>query len=283
MDLRQVRYAIAIARAGSLRRASAVLHIAQPTLSEQLRALEKEIGVELFSRSSSGVRLTEAGEAFLAQATVAVNAFEQAVAAARDTGQALRLGVADGLNDVLAQLLMSVHGTKLRVAPMGTAEQIVSISDGTLAAGLGYAPGSLPRSVARSLVQRSPVSALMPRDHRLAAADAPVKLADLAQELLVMPESDAVAGARRFLAGFGRHGLHPRLAPAAATHDLAIAQVESGAGYTLCVRAGTHVPAGLRFVPIAEELPPIDVVFLWNRQANVHELVTAARHLARSG
>ncbi|MEV4897146.1 LysR family transcriptional regulator, partial [Nonomuraea sp. NPDC055795] len=51
MDLRQVRYAIAIARAGSLRRAAGVLHIAQPTLSEQLKALEREIGAELFTRS----------------------------------------------------------------------------------------------------------------------------------------------------------------------------------------------------------------------------------------
>ncbi|MFD2354820.1 LysR family transcriptional regulator [Nonomuraea ferruginea] len=92
MDLRHIRYAITIARAGSLRRAAAVLHIAQPTLSEQLRALEKEIGVELFTRSSSGVRLSAAGEAFLAQATVAVAAFERAVAAARRTDQCTRLG-----------------------------------------------------------------------------------------------------------------------------------------------------------------------------------------------
>lgn len=280
MDLRQVRYAIAIARAGSLRRASAVLHVAQPTLSEQLRALEKEIGVELFTRSSSGVRLTVAGEAFLAQAMVAVNAFEQAVAIARDAGSTLRLGVADGLGDLLAELLTAAHGTRLRVAPMSTAEQLVSLAEGTLQAGLGYAPGSLPRGVARTIVQRSPVHALLPRDHHLKS---PACLADLAQEPLILPESDAVAGARRFLAAFGRLGLQPRLAPAAATHDLAIAQVEAGAGYTLSVRKGIDVPEKLTFIEIAEELPPIDVVFLWNRQAAVHELVTVARQLARTG
>ncbi|MFI6326046.1 LysR family transcriptional regulator [Nonomuraea sp. NPDC050556] len=280
MDLRQVRYAIAIARAGSLRRASAVLHIAQPTLSEQLRALEKEIGVELFSRSSAGVRLTEAGEAFLAQATIAVNAFEHAVSAARDTGALLRLGVADGLGDLLAALLTAAHNTRLRVAPMGTAEQLVSIAEGTLQAGLGYSPGSLPRGVARTIVQRSRVHALVPRDHHLSG---PVSLTALAKEPLVLPESDAVAGARRFLAAFGRHGLQPRLAPAAATHDLAIAQVEAGAGYTLSVRKECPVPESLTFLEIAEELPPIDVVFLWNRQPEVHDLVSAARQLARNG
>ncbi|WP_336211323.1 LysR family transcriptional regulator [Nonomuraea sp. LPB2021202275-12-8] len=282
MDLRHVRYAITIARAGSLRRAATILRIAQPTLSEQLRALEKEVGVEIFTRSSSGVRLTEAGEVFLAQATVAVDAFERAVIAARSKGQTTRLGVADGLSDVMAGLLAQLQHTRLRVAPMGTAEQIVSIVDGALQAGLGYAPGSLPRGVARMLVHRAPVRALLRRDHELAGHER-LSLADLAAEPLVMPESEAVAGARRFLEAFVRHRLHPRLGPSAATHDLAIAMVSEGAGYTLCVRDGTPVPEQLAFVPIAEEVPPIEVVFLWNRQADVHDLISAARHLARSG
>jgi DNA-binding transcriptional LysR family regulator len=273
---------MAIARAGSLRRAAAVLHIAQPTLSEQLKALEKEIGVELFSRSSSGVQLTEAGEAFLAQATVAVDAFERAVAAARSKGATSRLGVADGLADVAARLLSQLQNLRLRVVPMGTAEQIVSIVDGTLQAGLGYAPGSLPRGVARMLIHRFPVRALVHRDHPLAASEA-VSLAELTTEPLVMPESDAVAGARRFLEGFVRHRLHPRLGPAAATHDLAITMVERGAGYTLSVHEGTPVPEALAFVPIKEDVPPMEVVFLWNRQADVPELVSAARHVVRSG
>ncbi|MDA0636930.1 LysR substrate-binding domain-containing protein [Nonomuraea sp. MCN248] len=282
MDLRHIRYAITIARAGSLRRAAAVLRIAQPTLSEQLRALEKEIGVELFTRSSSGVQLTGAGEAFLAQATVAVEAFDRAVAAARRTGQCTRLGVADGLGDVVARLLSPLPDARLRVTPMGTAEQIVSLMDGTLQAGLGYAPGSLPRGVARMLVHRSPVRALLPRDHRLAGRER-LPLAELAAEPLVMPESEAVAGARRFLEAFVRHRLHPRLGAAAATHELVVAMVADGAGYTLCVREGTPVPEPLAFVPIAEEVPPIEVVLLWNRQADVHDLLSAARHLARHG
>ncbi|MBE1591163.1 LysR family transcriptional regulator [Nonomuraea angiospora] len=282
MDLRYVRYAMAIARAGSLRRAATALHIAQPTLSEQLRALEKEIGVELFSRSSSGVQLTAAGEAFLAQATVAVDAFDRAVAAARNTATTARLGVADGLADVVARLLSQLQTSNLRVAPMGTAEQIVSIADGTLQAGLGYAPGSLPRGVARMLVHRFPVRALLHRDHPLASYEA-LSLADLAGEPLVMPESDAVAGARRFLEAFVRHRLHPRLGPAAATHDLVLNLVEEGAGYALCVHEGTTIPDTLTFVPIKEDVPPLEVVFLWNRQTDVHELLSAARHLARSG
>jgi hypothetical protein len=51
----------------------------------------------------------------------------------------------------------------------------------------------------------------------------------------------------------------------------------------LSVREGTPVPPSLRFAPIAEEVPPIEVVLLWNRQADVHDLLSAARHLARHG
>ncbi|MFB4294383.1 LysR family transcriptional regulator [Nonomuraea sp. ATR24] len=282
MDLRHIRYAITIARAGSLRRAAALLRVAQPTLSEQLRALERELGVELFSRSPSGVQLTEAGEVFLAQATVAVDALGRAATAARGKGRTARLGVADGLGDVAARLLAQLQQARLRMAPMGTAEQLVSLMDGTLQAGLGYAPGSLPRGVARVLVHRSPVRALLPRDHELAAY-VRLPLAALAGEPLVMPESEAVAGARRFLEAFVRHRLHPRLGPSAATHDTVVAMVGEGAGYALCVREGVPVPERLAFVPIEEEVPPIEVVLLWNRQANVQDVVSAARHLARSG
>ncbi|MEU4573099.1 MULTISPECIES: LysR substrate-binding domain-containing protein [Nonomuraea] len=282
MDLRHIRYAITIARAGSLRRAAALLRVAQPTLSEQLRALERELGVELFSRSPSGVQLTEAGEVFLAQATVAVDALGRAATAARGKGRTARLGVADGLGDVAARLLAQLQQARLRMAPMGTAEQLVSLMDGTLQAGLGYAPGSLPRGVARVLVHRSPVRALLPRDHELAAY-VRLPLAALAGEPLVMPESEAVAGARRFLEAFVRHRLHPRLGPSAATHDTVVAMVGEGAGYALCVREGVPVPERLAFVPIEEEVPPIEVVLLWNRQADVQDVVSAARHLARSG
>jgi DNA-binding transcriptional LysR family regulator len=165
---------------------------------------------------------------------------------------------------------------------MSTAELIVSISDGALQAGLGYAPGSLPRGVARMLVHRFPVRALLPLDHPLAAHET-LSLSELAGEPLIMPESDAVAGARRFLEGFVRHGLHPRLGPAAATHDLVVDMVRSGLGYTLCVHEGTSIPDTLTFIPIKEDVPPLEAVFLWNRQADVHEVVSAARHLARSG
>ena len=69
MDLRQFRYFVEIAAAGSLREASARLHVAQPALTRHLRALEDELGVELCTRHARGVRLTPAGSRLLDHAT----------------------------------------------------------------------------------------------------------------------------------------------------------------------------------------------------------------------
>ena len=64
MELRQLRYFLGVASAGSFGRAASKLHIAQPALSRQIRALEDEFGVELFFRTAQGVHVTEAGERF---------------------------------------------------------------------------------------------------------------------------------------------------------------------------------------------------------------------------
>jgi DNA-binding transcriptional LysR family regulator len=88
MNIRQLRYFIALAETGSFTRAAATSHVAQPSLSQQIRALEAELGGELVERHARGISLTAAGEAFLPEAREAVNASERAREAAQ---RALRL------------------------------------------------------------------------------------------------------------------------------------------------------------------------------------------------
>ena len=82
-EIRQLRYVLAVAEHGSVSRAATELHLSQSALSEALRKLELELGVELFSRGGRGVTPTAAGEALLTAGAEAVRAFDAALAAAR--------------------------------------------------------------------------------------------------------------------------------------------------------------------------------------------------------
>ncbi|MBY8885030.1 LysR family transcriptional regulator [Streptomyces sp. PTM05] len=83
MSLRQFEYALAVAEEGSVTAAAEVLHVAQPSVSQQIRGLERELGVELFARTPTGLVPTVVGRVFLREAQSAVNAARRARAAAR--------------------------------------------------------------------------------------------------------------------------------------------------------------------------------------------------------
>ena len=83
MSLAQIRYFVAVAEEGNVGRAASRLHIAQPPVSRQIRALEDEIGTPLFARTSRGMTLLPSGQAFLDHARQILSAVDQASVAAR--------------------------------------------------------------------------------------------------------------------------------------------------------------------------------------------------------
>src|SRR5580704_7940523 len=124
MELRQLRYFIAVAEELHFRRAAERLHISQPPLSQQIRALEDELGFVLLTRTRRRVQLTPAGEAFLRDARIVLAELESAVATARriDAGQTGRLRV----GFVGSALLSIVPGTveRFRASRPGVAIEL---------------------------------------------------------------------------------------------------------------------------------------------------------------
>jgi DNA-binding transcriptional LysR family regulator len=132
VELRHLRYFIAIAEEGSFTGAAERLWIAQPGLSTQMRRLEAELGVQLFERHPRGIELTQAGELFLERARLAVSAADVALATGRDLQAgvigSLRLGLAAGARWPLASELLLRFG---RERP-GVELSVVEAYGGTL-------------------------------------------------------------------------------------------------------------------------------------------------------
>ncbi|WP_296554782.1 LysR substrate-binding domain-containing protein [Pigmentiphaga sp.] len=149
IELRQLRYYVAVAQAGSFRKAAEALNISQPPLSVQVRQLEETLGMRLLDRDAAGVRVTESGKVFLAHATEILHRLSRAVAetqrAAAAGSSVLRLGcVSSGqaslLPSVLARVRGAIPGLDVEVQDLPTREQLLALADGTLDAGIIQLP-----------------------------------------------------------------------------------------------------------------------------------------------
>ncbi|MBV9446069.1 MAG: LysR family transcriptional regulator [Streptosporangiaceae bacterium] len=151
MDLRQMRYMLAVAEHGNVRRAAASLHLAQQSLSGQ-------IGAPLFLRHRGGMSLTPVGEVFVAHASNAVDAADRVLTATRSAARSLpaepvRLAVATGLSALAGQLLRrypTLHqDVDVRLADLRSTDQITALNQREITAGLAYTP--LPKGTALAL------------------------------------------------------------------------------------------------------------------------------------
>src|SRR3984885_7621552 len=242
MELRQLRYFIAVAEELHFRRAAERLHMSQPPLSQQIRALEDELGFTLLTRTRRRVELTPAGEAFLRDARALLSELDGAVATARriDAGQTGRLRV----GFVGSALLSIVPGTverfrasrpgvaiELRERPTG--DQLRAVSAGVIDVGLVPPPIDDDGNLRAQTVLRERTVAALPAGHALARL-ARVPLARLAAEPLVLSPRDQAPGFHDLLiAALGSTGAGPRVVQYAPEMLTIIGLVAAGTGVSL--------------------------------------------------
>ncbi|MEV5694604.1 LysR family transcriptional regulator [Micromonospora globbae] len=145
VELREMRAFVAVVEEGSLSGAARRLHVSQPALSQQMNGLERQLGVQLLVRGSTGVRATDAGATLLAEARAVLARYDQAVAAVtRHAGAGetlLRLGIplelpAGLLSGPLASLAAAYPATRVQALHMSTAAQIAALRADELDVGL---------------------------------------------------------------------------------------------------------------------------------------------------
>lgn len=179
MELRQLRYFVAVAEAGTFVGAAERLHTGQPAVSQQVARLERQLGVRLFDRSTRHVRLTPAGERLLPEARAVLAAAEHlrtvAAEAGRGAGAVLRLGTSHGLGDrlyrVLDELATAAPDLSVRLHRARQEDRLAAVRAGELDAAFVRVVESAP-GLELVPVWRDPLVVALPEHHPLAASDA---------------------------------------------------------------------------------------------------------------
>jgi DNA-binding transcriptional LysR family regulator len=273
MELRHLRYFVAVAEELHFGRAAERLHVAQPALSQQVQALERELGVPLLARNRRGVALTEPGRLFLVEArrTLAQAAAAADVARRAAEGRAgrLRIGYVDvALWGVLPAVLRAFRdrhpGVAVTLHERLPHQQLAMLRAGTLDVCVGPPP---PAGTADSApVSDDAVVVALPDGHPLAEREA-VALAELAGEPWVMvPARVPTRLGRVVLAACAEAGFTPRVAQEARQLDALVALVSAGLGVTLVPSAAERVRrAGVTFRPLRDSSLRLPLVAAWRR------------------
>jgi DNA-binding transcriptional LysR family regulator len=242
MELRQLRYFVAVAEELHFRRAAERLHISQPPLSQQIRALEDELGFTLLIRTRRRVELTPAGASFLRDARTMLGELEGAVATARriDAGQTGRLRinfVGSALFSIVPRMVerfrRSRPGVEIELHERATADQLHAVHAGMADVGLVRPPIEADAGLRVQTVLRERTVAALPAGHELAALSR-LPLRRLAAEPLVLFPRDQAPGFHDLLIdSLAGAGAAPRVIQYAPEMLTIIGLVAAGTGVSL--------------------------------------------------
>jgi DNA-binding transcriptional LysR family regulator len=241
MELRQLRYFVAVAEENHFGRAAQRLHMSQPPLSMQIKGLEAELGVELLNRSTRRVRLTDAGRAFLERARAILGAVEEAQDAARGAEHGMQglLHVGFISSATLSLLPPSIRlfrerfgGVELELKELTSAQQVDALYEDEIEVGLVRLPMRAPGIQFEPVLEERLVVAL-PSGHVLERLDH-VSLETIADLPLIFFTRQLVPGFHaQIVELFQRVGAFPKVAQHAVHFQTIVGLVASGIGIAI--------------------------------------------------
>lgn len=289
IELRHLRYFIAVAEELHFGHAAARLNISQPPLSQQIQILEQQIGARLFARTNRSVSLTEAGSQFLADSRQILSQVDDAAArAARlhhgETGE-LRIGFTSSapfikaVSDTLSTFRRRYPDVHIQTRETNTREQIVPLNEGALDLGL-MRNTQLPDTLVWERVLREPLLAMVPRDHPLASKPR-VSLRELAREPFVFFDPHVGTGLYDDILGLmRRYDLTPAITQEVGEAMTIIGLVAAGLGVSILPASFRRVQLlEMCWLPIEEQDAVSEMWLVWSKH---HEQGQAARRFRES-
>ena len=280
MELRHLRYFVAVAQDLNFRRAAERLHLAQPSLGRQVRDLEEEIGERLFERDRKHVALTNAGRVLLGEAHALLAGAAAAIETAREAGRGRRgtlhignVGVlsASFLPGTLAAFRKQFPQVEIDILELGLDEQVAALLAGTIQVGFQARTQRTPgdERLAERVVLTCGLVVAMPTKHRL-AKEPRLSLAALAGEKLLHLEPRPGAGYDRWVRALCEEagGFKPKFRrPAVGNIETLLGMVAAGEGLAILAEVVTRgLRAGTGWVVKALNLPQpqFQVAAVWN-------------------
>ena len=242
VELRQLRYFVAIVEEGGFSRAAERLHISQPPLSTQMKSLEDEIGVQLFERSNRGVSVTAAGSVFYEEVVAVLARLEHArnktVQVGRGDVGSLSVGfvsIAD--YGILPPALKSFRAqfplVEVNLHELTTDAQIRELRAATLDLGIGLAPVDEPDLEFKSVLREELVLAA-PSGHPAIKGDGAVDMRALSKTSFIVPPRDVAPGLYDLTISYCRSfGFAPQIGQNARQMQTVIGLVSCGMGVAL--------------------------------------------------
>ena len=293
MELRHLRYFVAVAEESSLGRAAHRLHVSQPALSKQIGELEDELGLKLFTRNSRGVQLTEAGRVFLLggrRALVAAKlAAEQAQEAAKGQRGRLVIGTHCAvtlafLPSVLARFREQRPLVEITPLHLNNRAQVEGVLNGSIMLGIGYYGTALEEGeqeqVSIRLLLRSPVAIVSPKNRRF-PKQAPAKLEDFRHEQFLSIDPAYASGYEEWLRGLckGLGGFEPNIAATANAFESLIGMVAAGRGVfvgpELAIRGREEIWRSVSdYYLLTEPGSHFEVFAIWKKQSQLEPAIS---------
>ena len=276
MELRHLRYFVAVAETENVSRAALKLHVSQPALSRQVSDLEDEIGFLLLERSAKSVRLTDAGRIFLTEARAVLVRTEEAVKAARAvaTGERGELNVGYAPTPTVRILPATLRafqaerpGVRVKLHDLTTDEMIVGLRKGSLQITLLVRPS---RAMLRGLhfeeLARDQIRLAVPPTHPFAKLRS-ISVARLAGESLVAYNRKEYPDYHELLATiFAPAKSQPRIVEEYEGAGGLVTAVEAGTGLALVAQSlSCSIGPRLKLIPITPAPEPIIIGAAWSR------------------